>query len=467
MEEKSHSIMDEYDGAALGDQRLERRLGTIVSAIARNPSASFPSACATEAELEGFYRFIRNERVSFEELLVPHIEATYGRASTHGTVLVLHDTTDFSFKGEVREGLGTLQQSAKGFKGHFALAITEGDSRIPLGVMGLHVWTRTENSPTARKLRGELSPRLVNRMTTDQSRWFELVEDVEGDGDSRLVHVMDSGADDYTLMANLVGRSSRFVIRMHHDRALVDEEERLSEHMSCSRAVFTRSVKLSRRRKHAGYTHKKRTAPRKERCTKLSFAANAVTLKQPNHAEPSLPKQLTINVVRVWEPKPPKDAEPVEWMLATTEPIDTKASIERIVDMYRSRWTIEEFFKALKTGCAYQKRQLGSWDTLINALALLVPVAWNLMHMRTLSREDPGEPAQRVLTQTQLRVLSLAAKPPPPPNPTVADVLRCIARLGGHLRSNGPPGWLVLGRGYTKLLELEVGFRLASEANEK
>ena len=102
MDHTDHSIMEEYDGAALGDRRLERRLGRIVSAIAKSPSASFPSACATEAELEGFYRFIRNERVSFEELLTPHIEATYRRAAAHSTVLVLHDTTDFSFKGEVR-----------------------------------------------------------------------------------------------------------------------------------------------------------------------------------------------------------------------------------------------------------------------------------------------------------------------------------------------------------------------------
>ena len=42
------------------------------------------------------------------------------------------------------------------------------------------------------------------------------------------------------------------------------------------------------------------------------------------------------------------------------------------------------------------------------------------------------------------------------------DALLAVAKLGGHIRNNGEPGWLVLGRGYDELLTLEVGFRLAS-----
>jgi hypothetical protein len=33
-----------------------------------------------------------------------------------------------------------------------------------------------------------------------------------------------------------------------------------------------------------------------------------------------------------------------------------------------------------------------------------------------------------------------------------------LARLGGHLRQNGPPGWLTLGRGFRNFCEIERGW---------
>lgn len=60
----------------------------------------------SEAELEGFYRFIRNEKVGFKELLRPHVSATVDRVGEHHEVLDLHDTTEFRFLGDKRRGLG-------------------------------------------------------------------------------------------------------------------------------------------------------------------------------------------------------------------------------------------------------------------------------------------------------------------------------------------------------------------------
>jgi hypothetical protein len=81
------------------------------------------------------------------------------------------------------------------------------------------------------------------------------------------------------------------------------------------------------------------------------------------------------------------DEEPVEWTLVTTEPIDSPQAVERIVDAYRARWVIEEYLKVIKSGCAYEKRQLESFETLINALAIFIPIAWRLLLLRTLARK--------------------------------------------------------------------------------
>jgi hypothetical protein len=50
--------------------------------------------------------------------------------------------------------------------------------------------------------------------------------------------------------------------------------------------------------------------------------------------------------------------------------------------------------------------------------------------------------------------------------PSNQEVYTALAALGGHLRSNGPPGWIVLGRAFEKLLVLIASER-ARTASER
>lgn len=137
--------------------------------------------------------------------------------------------------------------------------------------------------------------------------------------------------------------------------------------------------------------------------------------------------------MRVWEPAPPEGEEPVEWILLTTEPVGTPDEAVRVVDWYRARWVIEEFFKALKTGCWYEKRQLETYEALLNVLAVFLPIAYHLLLLRTLSREGVRVPASSVLTRTQLTVLVGTSKVPISSSLDVREAMLAIARLGGHL----------------------------------
>ncbi len=140
--------------------------------------------------------------------------------------------------------------------------------------------------------------------------------------------------------------------------------------------------------------------------------------------------------------------------------MDTVENIEAIVDAYRARWLIEEWFKSLKTGCAYQQRQLESLDALLVAFGLLAPIATRLLALRWLGRNNPDRHATDVLDDDEiacLRVMERQKRRTLPKRPTVGDVLLAIARLGGFLKRNKVPGWQVIGRGYedlTKMVEL-------------
>jgi hypothetical protein len=153
-------------------------------------------------------------------------------------------------------------------------------------------------------------------------------------------------------------------------------------------------------------------------------------------------------------------------MLLTSDAVETVADATAVVDHYRARWLIEDYFKALKTGCAFEQRQLMTFEGLVRALAMFIPMAWHLLVLRHLGRADASVPVTRCVDREQLRLLRKLLHQRRyrlPQRPTVRDVMLGIAALGGHITNNGPPGWIVLGRGLTRLLDAEVGWRLARE----
>jgi hypothetical protein len=119
----------------------------------------------------------------------------------------------------------------------------------------------------------------------------------------------------------------------------------------------------------------KRHPAREARIARLTFAATRVNLPRTSVAKGAGAATLSINVVHVLEPEPPAGEVAVEWFLLTSLPIATPEQIAYVVDCYGARWIIEEYFKALKTGCQYERRQLTTSNRLLNALAVLAPVA--------------------------------------------------------------------------------------------
>jgi Transposase DNA-binding len=68
---------------------------------------SIPLVCQDWANTKAAYRFFSNDRVSEEEILAGHFQSTRDRiAANGGPLLVLHDTTEFSFQREKPDAIG-------------------------------------------------------------------------------------------------------------------------------------------------------------------------------------------------------------------------------------------------------------------------------------------------------------------------------------------------------------------------
>jgi Transposase DNA-binding/Transposase DDE domain len=450
-------IEGEFEEAELGDERLKARLLVLAGGLSREPGASFARVSKSVAAREAAYRFLENQRVTMEALMQPHREATAQRCREVGAVYVVSDTTEVVLSGEKRgKALGRIQGRRRGFLAHTALAVSARGNRAPLGVLGIQTIVRDDERKKHRNVRqtkGSLDRESL-RWSSLISQTEELLEGVEA------IHVMDREADMFELLSELIRENRRFVIRASHDR--VTGDGKLFQAVSAAPAVLERDVQLSPRAKRV--PGKGRSQPaRDKRTATLSISSKRLTLHRPKRLGEEFPDRLQVNLVHVFEAGPPDGNPPVQWLLATSEPVDTPEQIAAVVDAYRARWLIEEYFKALKTGCAYEDRQLRSVRTLTNALGLLVPIAWRLLLLRTLEREAPSTPAKAVFDPLVLDALALKLREirdpnPLPPDPTVADFFRGIARLGGHHKSNGRPGWQLLWYGFQYLLSFAAGF---------
>ncbi|MEO6599088.1 MAG: IS4 family transposase [Polyangiaceae bacterium] len=434
------------------DARLTRRLERIVERVAENPSLSLPKAMSV-AELEGAYRFFSNARVVPGRILAPHIEATRRRCEALGRVLILHDTTDFSYRpdGE-REGLGRCIASKQTFFAHFSLALSADGLRRPLGVVGLKTWARGD------------SPKGGER-----ARWLaqaNVVREALGPN-VRRVHVMDREADDFEVLSGMAAMGEGFIVRAKHNRwlDLVEGEERtrLREVVSRTEVAVQREAALTRRHAPRSPTKAKIHPARKARLTQLSLSVTRVTLPCTGCAQKAgnLGEPLTLNVVRAWEPDPPEGEVAVEWLLLTNEPVETTEALEACVDAYRARWTIEEYFKALKTGCSFELRQLHDYEGLVNALAVFATVAYHVLLIRSEARRAPDAEPLLIITPEQIEVLRVLGRRPLPEAPTNRDIMLAVAALGGHIKYAPDPGWQTLAFGYNKLTTLTEGWMAA------
>jgi hypothetical protein len=455
----------EFAGASFGDRRLDARLVALGAMLALSPDRSFPRAAPNQAALRAAYRFMNNDAVDADGILSPHRTQTAIRAAAVGQVLVLHDTTQFEFPGEEdREGCGFIRSAHdQGFLLHCALVVAGDKSRRPLGVVANRTWIRTVRKPKRR--RGAETFKDAER---ESNRWWEQVEQAEHRlGAASAIHVADREADAFPLLQKMTEAGFRFVVRMRQDRVVVDEDNERNGHASAAIAsapwLVSMTIPLSRRPSRPMPAVKQ--PAREERLANLTVTATKLRLKAPIYMPAEQREAVEVNVVHAFEQGAPEGTEPVSWVLITTEPVETHGQVLAVLEAYRARWLIEEFFKALKTGCAIEKRQLESYDALVNALSLFMPIAWQILTLRNLHRTEPTAPAERVLSSSQIEVLRARLPKLMPANPSVDDALRAVAHLGGHFIKK-LPGWQVLGRGMEDLLMLEEGWLLARDSRE-
>lgn len=474
-------VAEEVKDVDLGDKRLNERLGKILDQLGGHPTASIPAACGGCAEMVAAYRFFDNEKVMFEKVIQPHIEATYTRMAQEPVVILAQDTTeiDLTRPNEQVVGAGPLDDGARfGALLHPLVAFTPDGT--PLGTVYAETWTR-DDIPAIPKTKSEKEYERKHTPIEDKetARWVDTFVQAqsaaEHAAETHFVCVADSEADIYELLQqSQEGESASgrldWIVRADQNRAIRKDPEKpgdqaahLRERVLDSEVLFTQSIHVRGRKSKIPSDKRSRRQSRDSRDTEVEVRAARVTLRAPWRHDRKL-EDITVNVVLVSEVNPPEDEVPVEWLLLTSLPIDDVEQVSTIIQYYTVRWMIEVFFRTLKSGCHVEDKQFEHIDRVLNYLAICLIVTWRTLMVCRLGREFPEISCEAVFEPSEWKSVYQVVNNEPPPEepPTLQEMVRMVAQLGGYVNRARPdePGPQTVWRGLQRAHDIARCWRM-------
>jgi len=427
---------------------LNRRLAQIVSDLSQNPQSTIPQASGTWARTKGAYRFFDHAGVTPEVIFAGHQAAALERSALHKTVLMVQDTTSLNYAcQEADSGLGRLgnrQDHALGLWLHTTLAVDEEGTA--LGLMQAQMWTR---DPAKAGIAAYRKKRALAEK--ESQRWLSSFEEsVRIAGllpQSRVINVADREGDIYELFAKAAQHPQVGVlVRARHNRRLAEEQKGLWDFIAGQPVAG--QVKIIVPRKPGVASH--------SATLELRFGAVEI------HKQSSTLKLWIVQARQSGV----NASKAICWRLLTNQPVNDLAGALEKVAWYRQRWRIEEFHRVLKTGSQAEARQLETVARLKNVLAVDMIIAWRVLELTRLSRQNPHLPATELLTEDEVKVLCAMC-------PTLAaqralqlrEAVRAIAQWGGFLarKGDGEPGPITLWLGLLRLNDYVNAFKIYSK----
>lgn len=444
----------QFGGCTLGDARRTQRLVQVATQAAARPDCSTPDQSESWAECKAVYRLMDCEQVSHGAIIEPHCERTRQSCPPGSVQLILCDTTDIDF-GRPVPGLGPVgkKRSNRGFFLHTGLMRAAATGAI-LGLAGQELFYRRPKRRTkVHKNTRRLDP---NR---ESVVWGKLIDQIgRPPAGVRWIHVNDRAADDYEVYLRAHRNGCGWVTRAsrlnRNVQLVTGEATTLEEWLATAPVVACLQVQVPRQGNRPA-----RTAQVELRYTPFLMPPPSRSTEYIREHAPAEP--LKMWCVQILETDPPAGVEALEWVLITSEPVTTIEQALEIIEHYKKRWGVEEYHKALKTGCHVQERYYQTAARLERVTGLHAILALRLLLMRELAREQPDRPAIQVAppewVETLARVRNLPAT-----GMTIHQFVRSLAGLGGHLgrKRDGQPGWITLWRGIEKLLLILRGTKL-------
>jgi hypothetical protein len=402
-----------------------------------------------------FNRFLGNAKVTTARVIESWGEGTSAAAEGRH-ILAIQDTSEINFSttAKRRRGLGEIGHgNGRGVLLHPMLAV-DAENGSCLGLLSGQVWTRKGRRTVSHDQRA-LSDKESQRWIATALAAKPLLAKA-----AMVTALGDRESDIFALYASATEERFHVIARSMHDRKLADGIGlyAASEGMA---VVDQRAIVLPAR------------AQRAERVAVLELRFGAANLARPQtKLLRHLPESLPLTLVDVRERDPQAGAEPLHWRLLTTHPVANQEQAWRIVEWYKQRWLIEQFFRVLKMqGFKLEDSQIATADRLLKLVAIAAKAAvitFQLLQARDGRSHqsvrlvfDVDEVATLAALNQKLEAQSKRLRNPHPPD-SLAWAAWIIGRLGGWdgYSSSKPPGPITMKNGLEYFYAVTLGWSL-------
>lgn len=440
----------------LKSKKLDARLNAIRYQLSESGIAVVNRWAGGKSAHTAAWRFFNNKSVKLEALIKSTQEMVKQEATAEQHVLVLQDTSEFNYShlsGLLKANdldIGLLSDNKSvGFYLHPGLAIG-AQSGIPLGLSSIQMWSR----PFGSKSKSERKYEQLSIEEKSSYKWIRCANESKQSlgADKRLTLVGDRENDIYEFFASIPDKRTDLLVRSSWNRKLLTgkllHDDLADVPWSDS---FTLNVQTSKHRL-------KRKALMRVKWTTVRIA-------KPENRKALLKDYadyVEINVVHVQEDSstvPPSES-PLDWCLFTTHRVNNMADALQIVNWYKWRWFIEDFFRILKTeGLEVESSQFSSGIALKKLLVVCLGEAFKILVMRQERLGEYQYPASVCFSDEQqvfLKALcgKLEGNTPKKKNPfnqgSLAWATWIIALLGNWVPGDmgkRPPGVITIARG--------------------
>jgi hypothetical protein len=439
-------IVEELAKLSLGDKRLNKRAKKILHQLSRNPTDSIPTACLGAAETKAAYRFFDNDQVTPEKIQETHVEATLNRMSRHSVILIPQDTTVLNFSKQYnRQDAGpTTKGSTNGIYLHSAIAVTP--DKVCLGHLSSKQWHRKELQELTRRQRTKknYSIPIENK---ESYRWLENYnkanEYAKKLPHTTIISIADREGDIYNIyqeaqkIFSTEESMAHYLIRAKTDRKTCTKEGEKTDYKI--KSTLKNEKPLGEFDLEISETKK-----RKSRLANLSIYAKKLCICLPDkHKKDEDYKPIEVTAILCVELNPPLTSEALEWLLLTDLSVTTFEEAYEKIQWYTCRWQIEIFFKVLKSGCTVEKLQLTE-KNFSACLSFYMIIAWRILYVVAIGRSGPEMSCDCVFSKEEWQTTYVVVhrKKPPEIAPTLNEMTRMVASLGGYInkKSNPEPG---------------------------
>jgi len=410
-----------------------------------------------------FGRLLRHPEVTVERLVAGWSEGTAAAAAGRH-VLAIQDTSELNFRTtrEHDRGLGVIGKGVgRGLLLHPMIALDAGTGEC-LGLVGGSLWSRPVQPPGARAPRQNNARRPLEEK--ESRHWVETAQNAKAvlSSASMVTMIADREADLYALWASIPGPNVHVLGRIFHDRKLPGGGTLYSAPAMWP-ALARREIAIRERPDRPGRT------------AELEVRAGAVSIPRPKgQSRSTLPQEVTLTLIEVTEPVPPEGAQPLVWRLLTSHAASDAEAIWQIVDWYRARWTIEQFFRILKQqGLRIEDSQLQTADRLLKLAAIATRAAIVTLQLTQARDGQASLNSALVFSSAELDTLEAVNKTytspksgsaNPYPTRSLSWAAWIIARLGGWSGSKAPtakpPGPVTFKNGLDVLKTMAQGWKL-------